>query len=47
MKVRNKLTGEINIVKIENDYFNIYKDDGEFVTLVTLRELNDGWEEIS
>ena len=45
MKLRNKLTGEINILKVDEDYFNIYKDDGEFVCPVTLKELNDGWED--
>ena len=45
MKLRNRETGEINIVKIVEDYFNIYKDDGEFVCPVTLKELNAGWEE--
>lgn len=46
MKLRNKLTGEINILKVDEDYFNIYKDDGEFVCPVTLKELNDGWEDV-
>lgn len=45
MKLKNKVTGEINIVKIDEDYFNIYKDDGEFVCPVTLKELNAGWKE--
>lgn len=45
MKLRNKRTGEINILKVDEDYFNIYKDDGEFVCPVTLKELNDGWED--
>lgn len=45
MKLRNKKTGEINILKVNEDYFNIYKDDGEFVCPVTLKELNDGWED--
>lgn len=45
MKLRNKLTGEINILKVDEDYFKIYKDDGEFVCPVTLKELNEGWEE--
>ncbi len=45
MKLRNKLTGEINIIKVNEDYFYIYKDDGEFVCPVTLKELNDGWED--
>lgn len=45
MKVKNKLTGEINILKVDEDYFNIYKDDGEFVCPVTLKELNEGWED--
>lgn len=45
MKLRNKKTGEINIVKVDEDYFNIYKDDGEFVCPVTLKELNEGWED--
>ena len=45
MKLRNKYTREINIVKVDEDYFNIYKDDGEFVCPVTLKELNDGWED--
>ena len=45
MKLRNKKTGEINILKVDEDYFNIYKDDGEFVCPVTLKELNEGWED--
>jgi hypothetical protein len=45
MKLRNKLTGEINILKVDEDYFKIYKDDGEFVCPVTLKELNEGWED--
>ena len=45
MKLKNKLTGEINIVKVDEDYFNIHKDDGEFVCPVTLKELNAGWED--
>lgn len=45
MKLRNKLTHEINIVKVDDDYFKIYKDDGEFVCPVNLKELNEGWEE--
>lgn len=45
MKLRNKKTKEINILKVDEDYFNIYKDDGEFVCPVTLKELNDGWED--
>lgn len=45
MKIRNKITGEINIIKVNEDYFNIYKDDGEFVCPVTIKELNDGWED--
>ena len=46
MKLKNKLTGEINIVKVEDYYFYIYKDDGEFVCPVTLKELNEGWEDV-
>ena len=45
MKLRNKYTGEINILKVNEDYFNIYKDDGEFVCPATLKELNEGWED--
>ena len=45
MKLKNKRTGEINILKVGEDYFDIYKDDGEFVCPVTLKELNDGWED--
>lgn len=45
MKLRNKKTGEINILKVDEDYFKIYKDDGEFVCPVTLKELNNGWED--
>lgn len=45
MKLRNKITGEINILKVDEDYFIIYKDDGEFVCPVTLKELNEGWED--
>jgi hypothetical protein len=39
------MTGEINILKVDEDYFNIYKDDDEFVCSVTLKELNEGWED--
>ncbi len=46
MKLKNKWTGEINIVKVDKDYFNICKDDGEFVCPVTLKELNEGWEDV-
>ena len=45
MKLRNKMTGEINILKVDEDYFKIYKDDDEFVCAVTLKELNEGWED--
>ena len=45
MRLKNKATGEINIIKVDEDYFNIYKDDGDFVCPVTLKELNEGWEE--
>ena len=45
MKVRNKITGEINIIKVDECYFEIYKDDGEYVCPVSLKQLNDGWED--
>lgn len=45
MKLRNKKTDEINIIKVDEDYFKIYKDDGEFVCPVTLKELINGWED--
>lgn len=45
MKLKNKLTGEINIIKVDEDYFNIYQEDGDFVCPVTLKELNAGWED--
>ena len=45
MKARNKATGEINEIKIDDNYINVYTDDGDFICPVTIRELNEGWEE--
>ena len=45
MKARNKATGEINEIKIDDNYINVYTDDGDFICPVTIRELNEGWDE--
>ena len=45
MRVRNKATGEINKIKIHDGYINVYTNDNEFICPVTIRELNEGWEE--